>query len=302
MNAARSRLLEEEKRREGRIKLAIAKGKQTVLPTQTKSIKLSKFEHCGDEGPLVVFAEELAYPFGNFGKYQAVRKYQSGYDIEKDYNSKKQNTKRRGSSAESDLMLNEKSENTANGLTEKPSTESQPSNYDISQTPFRLPKLTSTQTTTEVEDTAAKLEFSGGNTELPKLPVQEYIDHFRRDAAEFERCLIGIGRGNAERRSLKGKPRELGLLPRIDERNSLFTTNTDKLLTRDEHFRLPRLQQKREDSALEVQSKRKRKTRSSSESKKYDSKRSMSHSERKAASQKEQAKWCKMTFQSNAYT
>lgn len=303
MDAARLRLHKEEKRREERIKLAIAKGKQTVLPTQTKSIKLSKFEHCSDEGPLVVFAEELAYPFGYFGKYQAVRKYQSGYNIGKEYSKKKLEAKTKGWSTIREHMLNEKSTNTAaNGVSEKPSLENNESNYDLSQTQFRLPKLKSGQAPSEVEDTTAKLEFSGKNTELPKLPAQEYIDNFRRDAAEFERSLIGMGRGNAERRLLKGKPRELSLLPRIDERSSLFTGNTNKLLPKDDHFRLPKLQQKREDSSLEFQSKKKRKTRNNSETKKYDPKRSMSHTERKVAIQKEQAKWCKMTFQSNAYT
>ena len=302
MNAPHARLLAEERRREERIKLAIAKGKQTVLPKQTKSIKLSKFEHWSPEGPLVVFAEELAYPFGCFGKYQAIRKYQCGYDIGKDYNKKK--TKAKGCSS-GELMLNgEKSEDTVNGFDEKPSVEKQTLSKEMSQTSFKLPKLKSGQTSMEViEDTAsAKLEFSGKNTELPKLPAQEYIDNFRRDAAEFERSLVGIGRGNAERRLLQGKPRQLSLLPRIDERISLPTTSTERFLSKDEHFRLPKLHQKRDDSSLEFQSRRKRKTRNNSETKKHDFKRSVNHSERKAAAQKEQAKWCKMTFQSNAYT
>lgn len=301
MNTARLRLVEEETRREERIQSAIAKGKQTVLPTQTKSIKLSKFEHRSDEGPLVVFAEELAYPFGYFGKYQAVRKYQSGYDIGKEHTRKSPLVKTKLATNRSP-MLNEKSENIPNGLSEKSSMESTESSYDRSKTQFRLPKLKSGQTAAEVEDTTAKLEFSGRNTELPKLPAQEYIDNFRRDAADFERSLIGIGRGNGERRLLMAKPRELGMLPRIDERSALFTANTDKLLTRDEHLRLPKLQQKREDSSVMESSKKKRKTRSNSETKKCDSKRSMSHNERKAVAQKEQAKWCKMTFQSNSYT
>ena len=301
MNTARFRLAEEEKRREERIKLAIAKGKQTVLLTQTKSIKLSKFEHRSDEGPLVVFAEELAYPFGYFGKYQAVRKYQSGYDIGKEHRRNSPQAKIK-LPTNKNLMLNEKSDNIPNGLGEKSSVESTESTYDKSKTQFRLPKLKSGQCA-EIEDTTTKLEFSGKNTELPKLPAQEYIDNFRRDAADFERSLIGIGRGNGEKRLLKAKPRELGMLPRIDERSPLFTANTDKLLTKDEHLRLPKLlQQKKEDSSAMESSKKKRKTRSNSETKKCDSKRSLSHSERKAAAQKEQAKWCKMTFQSNSYT
>ena len=307
INTARTRLVEEERRREERIKLAIAKGKQTMLPTQTKRIKLSKFEHRSDEGPLVVFAQELAYPFGYFGKYHAVRKYQYDYDIGKDY-SKKPKLKTRlakKKATKRNLMLNDKPQNTLNGVSvnEQTNLENNESNYDLSQTAFRLPKLKSGQATVEVEDNSARLEFSMKNTELPKLPAQDYIDNFRRDAAEFERSMIGIGRGNVERRLLKGRQREASLLPRIDERGSLqLTTNTDKLLTKDEHFRLPKLQQKRDDSSLESQSKRKRKTRNNSETKKNDSKRSMSHSERKAAAQREQAKWCKMTFQSNAYT
>ena len=301
MNAPHARLLEEERRREERIKLTIAKGKQTVLPTQTKSIKLSKFEHCSPEGPLVVFAEELAYPFGCFGKYQAIRKYQSGYDIGKDYCKKK--TRAKGCSSR-ELMLNgEKSENIANRFDEKPSVEKQTLNKEMPETSIKLPKLKSGPTSTEViEDTAAKLEFSGKNTELPKLPAQEYIDNFRRGAAEFERSLVGIGRGNAEGRLLKWKPREHSLLPRIDERISLPTTNAERFLSKDEHFRLPKLHQKRDGSSLELQSRRKRKTRNSSETKRPNFKRSMSHSERKPAAQKEQAKWCKMTFQSNTYT
>ena len=302
MNAARIRLLEEERRREERIKLAISKGKQTVLPTQTKSIKLSKFEHRSREGPLVVFTEELAYPFGCYGKYQAVRKYQSGYDIGQDY------SKAKGSL--SGLMLNEKSENTAVNIGrsgEKPHVVNQTLNNKEmpSQASFRLPKLKPGQNCAEVEDTvAAKLEFTGKNTELPKLPAQEYIDNFRKDAAEFERSVIGIGRGNVERRSLKAKPREMSLLPRIDERGALCTANADRILSKDENqFRLPKLRQKRDDGSLELQSRRKRKTRlNNSEAKKHDFKRSMSHSERKAAAQREQAKWCKMTFQSDAYT
>lgn len=301
IDTARSRLLEEEKRREERVKLAIAKGKQTVLPTQTKSIKLSKFEHRSDEGPLVVFAEELAYPFGNFGNYQAVRKYQSCNDIGKDYSKVKRKSKGKYGQTKSWQMSNEEIEDKPNSLGEKPSIESQESNYDKSQTQFRLPKLKSGPTATDIEDASAKLEFWGKNTELPKLPAQEYIDNFRRDAADFERNLIGIGRGNPERRLLKGKPRELGVLPRIDERSSLLTTNTDKLLAKDEHFRLPKLQQKREDCFIESSSKKKRKTRNNGEMKKQEYRRSMSHSERKAVAQKEQAKWCKMTFQSNAY-
>lgn len=293
MDAARSRLLEEERRRKKRIKLAIAKGKQTSLPTQTKSIKLSKFEHCSDEGPLVVFAEELAYPFGYFGKYQAIRKYQSGYDIGQDY-SKPKKSKGHSSKTKRPLMLKEKPENTVNGLSDKSSIES----HDSSQKELKLPKLKSGPIAGDVEDDSTpRLEFSK-NMELPKLPAQEYIDSFRRDAAEFERSLMGIGRGNAERRLLKGKPRQ-SLLPRIDERSTLFTANTDKL-TKEEHFRLPRLQQKREDCSMES-CKKKRKIRNCEPRKHETSKRSMSHSERKAAAQKEQAKWCKMTLQSNAY-
>ena len=302
MEADRLRLTEAQKRRE-RIQLAIAKGKQTVLPRQTKSIKLSKFEHRSDEGPLVVFAEELAYPFGYFGKYQAVRKYQSGYDIGKAHTQRNSPPKKRNGSTYRNIMLNEKSpENIPNGLGEKVSEESTESSYDISKTQFRLPKLKLGQTTADVEDTTPKLEFSGKNTELPKLPAQEYIDNFRRDAADFERSLTGIGRGNAEKRLLKAKPREIDLLPRIDERGALFAANMDKHVVRDEHLRLPKLQQKREDSFAMESIKKKRKTKSNSETKKWDSKRSISHSERKAAAQREQAKWCKMTFQSNSYT
>lgn len=298
MDAARVRLVETETRRKDRIKLAIAKGKHTAnipLPTQINSIKLSKFEHCSDQGPLAVFTEELTYPFGCFGKYHAVRKYTSGYDIGKDYSKKEVKSNKKPLSSKDDQMLNEKSEKTTNGLTEKASLENQYSNYDMSLTHFRLPKLK----TAAIEDNTPRLEFSGKNTELPKLPAQEYIDNFRRDAAEFERSLIGIGRGKTERRLFKGKPRDLGLLPRIDERGqTLFTTtNTDKIQTKDEYFRLPQLQQKREDSSFESQSKKKRKTRNTCESKKHESKRSMSH---KTAMQKE-AKWCRMTFQSNVY-
>ena len=55
-----------------RIKSAIVKGKQTSLPCDTKGQNLSKFEHKGRDGPLVVFAQEALYNYNNFGHYKVI--------------------------------------------------------------------------------------------------------------------------------------------------------------------------------------------------------------------------------------
>lgn len=55
-----------------RIKSAIVKGKQTSLPCDTKGQNLSKFEHKGRDGPLVVFAQEALYNYKNFGHYKVI--------------------------------------------------------------------------------------------------------------------------------------------------------------------------------------------------------------------------------------
>lgn len=55
-----------------RIKSAIAKGKQIILPCDTKGQNLSKFEHNGRNGPLMVFAQEALYGYNKFGHYKVI--------------------------------------------------------------------------------------------------------------------------------------------------------------------------------------------------------------------------------------
>jgi len=55
-----------------RIKSAIAKGKQTLLPCETQGQNLFKFEHNGRDGPLIVFAQEAFYNFDKFGHYKVI--------------------------------------------------------------------------------------------------------------------------------------------------------------------------------------------------------------------------------------
>lgn len=54
--------------RNARIKSAIENGSRIPLPSDTKGLNLSKFEHVGKEGPLVVYAEDkkMFNKFGNF--------------------------------------------------------------------------------------------------------------------------------------------------------------------------------------------------------------------------------------------
>lgn len=176
---------------------------------------------------------------------------------------------------------------------------------------LRLPKLKSGSMRLEEGhrrdcssgDPVCNLEYSK-NTELPKLPAQEYIDNFRRDAAEFEQRLsLSIGRVNSDRKLWNGRTKE-SILPKIDEKASRLLTSADKLLIKDDHFRLPKLQHKNEvQDGVETVHKKKRKARNDKQKKasNQDTRRSMSHSERKAAAQKEQAKWSKITMQSNTY-
>lgn len=55
-----------------RIKSAIAKGKQTSLPCETKGTNLFKFEHNGRDGPLMVFAQEAFNNYQKFGHYKVI--------------------------------------------------------------------------------------------------------------------------------------------------------------------------------------------------------------------------------------
>lgn len=55
-----------------RIKSAIANGKETLLSSDTKGQNLSKFEHNGRHGPLVVFAQEALYNHNKLGHYKVI--------------------------------------------------------------------------------------------------------------------------------------------------------------------------------------------------------------------------------------
>lgn len=55
-----------------RIQSAIAKGKQTLLPCETKGQNLSKFEHNGRDGPIMVYAEEAFHNYNRFGHYKVI--------------------------------------------------------------------------------------------------------------------------------------------------------------------------------------------------------------------------------------
>ena len=55
-----------------RIKSAIANGKETLLSSDTKGQNLSKFEHNGRDGPLVVFAQEALYNHNKLGHYKVI--------------------------------------------------------------------------------------------------------------------------------------------------------------------------------------------------------------------------------------
>lgn len=58
--------------KEARIQSAIAKGKQTLLPCEAQGQNLSKFEHNGQDGPIMVFAEEAHYKRNRFGHYKVI--------------------------------------------------------------------------------------------------------------------------------------------------------------------------------------------------------------------------------------
>ena len=53
-----------------RIHSAIVKGKQTSLPCEGQN--LSKFEHNGRDGPIMVYAEEAVYNYNKFGHYKVI--------------------------------------------------------------------------------------------------------------------------------------------------------------------------------------------------------------------------------------
>lgn len=53
-----------------RIHSAIAKGKQTLLPCEGEN--LSKFEHNGRDGPVMVYAEEAVYNYSKFGRFKVI--------------------------------------------------------------------------------------------------------------------------------------------------------------------------------------------------------------------------------------
>lgn len=55
-----------------RIKSAIVKGKQTTLSCDTKGLNLSKFEHNGRDGPLMVFAQKASYGYDKFGHFKVI--------------------------------------------------------------------------------------------------------------------------------------------------------------------------------------------------------------------------------------
>ena len=310
--------LDEERFKE-RIKSAINKGKQTSLASYSKGISLSKFEHNGNDGPLVVFAEELSYPFGLFANYKLVRSYIKPNDAKNTFTNrttpgKKQQEKI--SKPRKGLMLDGKKRGNvvnAGSLTEKSGFEV----HNSLKKELRLPKLRSSSMRQErnyrgkqfkSRDPVSKnSEFSTENTELPQLPAQHYIDNFRRDAAEFERKLsVGFSRANTDKRMFKAGRTRDSLLPKIDEKMTVFATPStthDKPLSKDDHIRLPKL--KETHDSVEILSRKKRKQARSEEVKRttrQDAKRStMSHSERKAAAQREHAKWCRKTMQSDFY-
>ena len=53
-----------------RIHSAIVKGTQTSLPCEGQN--LSKFEHNGRDGPIMVYAEEAVYNYNKFGHYKVI--------------------------------------------------------------------------------------------------------------------------------------------------------------------------------------------------------------------------------------
>jgi hypothetical protein len=62
-----------------RIKSAIENGSRISLPSDTKGLNLSKFEHIGKEGPLVVYAEDkkMFNEFGHFNVITSFKPYDS---------------------------------------------------------------------------------------------------------------------------------------------------------------------------------------------------------------------------------
>ena len=58
--------------KEARIQSAIAKGKQTLLPCEANGQNLSKFEHNGRDGPVMVYAEEAFYKHNRYGHYKVI--------------------------------------------------------------------------------------------------------------------------------------------------------------------------------------------------------------------------------------
>ena len=64
-----------------RIQSAIAKGKQTLLPCETKGQNLSKFEHNGRDGPVMVYAEEAFYNYNRFGHFKVIMALKPVYSL-----------------------------------------------------------------------------------------------------------------------------------------------------------------------------------------------------------------------------
>lgn len=60
--------------RNARIKSAIENGSRIPLPSDTKGLNLSKFEHVGKEGPLVVYAEDKKM-FNKFGHFTVITSF-----------------------------------------------------------------------------------------------------------------------------------------------------------------------------------------------------------------------------------
>lgn len=65
-----------------RILSAIEKGKQTLLPCETKGLNLSKFEHNGRDGRLAVYAEEMYYMYNKFGHYKVIASFQPAESVQ----------------------------------------------------------------------------------------------------------------------------------------------------------------------------------------------------------------------------
>lgn len=245
-----------------------------------------------------MFSIELTYPFVNTNKYLSCH-----YKIRRWQNRPKKASPWRKPSSR--LMLSDKMNEkrcSKRMKTKKDNTVNETDSNRNEDTKFKLPKLKAEQLGVENENIPYRLKFSTKNTELPKLPAQEYIDNFRREASVFECNLVGNVCENFERRQIKRKTQELRLLPRINENSSLLTANIDRLVENDQ-FRFPKIQKTKEDGRFtDSRSKKKRKLKNYHEnSTKNVSRRKSVENNGKQAALKAQTKWCNMTFQSNIY-